>query len=136
MGSRDEAETGEQVVVVFLESSSTDAVQVVTEALGRRGFDVYPATADESGPTARFDYERARFLVAVLTGEPTAIGRRAAEQRPVSSLVEPATSGIKVLLFPGSPIVTDSPDLFYLAWDPDETWLDRLIGAVRLLNPG
>lgn len=134
MGSRDEAEGGEQVVVVFLQSSSTDAVQIVTEALDRRGFDVYAATAAESEPTAHFDYERARFLIAVLTGEP-AIEMRAGEPRPVSSLVERATSEIKVLLFPGAPIVADSPDMFYLEWDPAEAWLDRLVGAVRRLNP-
>lgn len=135
MESSDDAESGEQVVVIFLESGSAAAVQLVTGALERRGFDVYPATADESGPSAGFDYEQARFLVAVLRGEPSSTARPELEQPVVASRVEPATGDIKVLLFPGVTTAAGNPDLFNLEWDPGEAWLDRVVGAIRLLNP-
>ena len=122
---------GEQVVVIFLESGSSEAVAAVTSALDRAGFDVYPATADGKGRTASFEYAAARFLAIGLGGEPSlrpgvSPGQGIEATRTVD--------GMKVLLFPGAAVPDDQGQVHRLTWDPDDEWLRELVEAVRYLE--
>jgi len=131
--SRDDPR-GEQVVVIFLESGSDPAVDAVTQALKTRGFDPYPATAQDGDTSVVFDFRRARFLAVALRGEPThaASGDGAVRQRAAGA--SPAMAGIKVLLFPGSSPPTHDPKVFPLDWDPRAEWLETLVEAVEYVN--
>jgi hypothetical protein len=119
---------GEQIVVVFMRADSDDAADVVERALRSRGFDVHRARS-EGGPDVVFDYENARYLLTSLSGAP----KRSGEDVP-GGAPDPAARGIKVLLFPNAPAITDNTDVLALEWDIADEWLDRLVAAVRFVT--
>ena len=130
VSDRGDPPAGEQIVVVFLEASSSVAVAVVSDALRKRGFDVYPASSGNEGPRLEFEYEQARYLVTALNGNPTPGPAIVAALAPKDRI-----AAIKVLLFPGAPTSRDRPEVFQLEWDRAGRWLDDLVGAVRTLHP-
>ena len=119
---------GEQVVVIFLEAGDDEAARVVEGSLRAHGFDVYTAGPGDQ-PAVELDYENARYLVIVVSGQPVA--RVNGGPAPPGGRTGPA---FKVLLFPGVPKSPPTELNVDIEWDAEGEWLNVLDAALEYVD--